>query len=251
MTRLRYFTRAVVDLLRDGVDGQVDWYYENGGDEFPIPVPPEALRETRIEAEPLAPLLQPGLKHDARNALAVYGALRELTPQQASDERFWVHVSHLDCADYIRERWLATHPEDASRAVARVRNHFFAGDARALIRDHGVSRLWWLGRIAHEAHPDDPALFLEIVLHRQDVRSALIERPSVSMNPDVLRSVFAVMRNSWEGDRALFKREVFRAWMARLNRRGGVVLLDALPPSPLDSLVRDEADRALEVGSAD
>ena len=84
---------------------------------------PRALREARIEVEPLAPLMQPGLKHDGLNALAVYGALRKLTPQQASDERFWVHVSHLDCADYIRERWLATRPDDPGRAAARARNH--------------------------------------------------------------------------------------------------------------------------------
>lgn len=245
MTRLRYFTQTMVEQLRAGVNGQVDWYYESG-DGLPIPAAPEALREARIEVEPLAPLMQPGLKHDGLNALAVYGALRKLTPQQASDERFWVHVSHLDCADYIRERWLATRPDDPGRAAARARNHFFARDARALIRDHGVSRLWWLGRIAHEAHPDDPALFLEIVLHRQDVRSALIERPSVSMNRDVLRGIFAVMLDHWEGDKALFKREAFRAWMVALNRRGGVVLLDALPPEPLDRLLREEAERALE-----
>ncbi len=66
------------------------------------------------------------------------------------------------------------------------------------------------------------------------------------MNRGVLRGIFDVMRDQWEGDKALFKRETFRAWMVALNRRGGVVLLDALPPDPLDRLLREEADRALE-----
>lgn len=246
MTRVHYFTQATVEELRAAVSSQLDWYYEPGSSGLPISRPPEAQREANIEVEPLAPLLKPGLKHDAQNALAVYETLRKLTPQQASDERFWAYVSHVECADYIRERWLATQPEDRERAAARARNHFFARDARALIRDHGVSRLWWLGRIATEAYPEDPALFLEIVLHRQDVRSALIERPSVSMNRDVLRGIFEVMRDQWEGDRALFKRETFRAWMVALNRRGGVVLLDALPPEPLDRLLREEAERSME-----
>ena len=246
MTRVHYFTQAAVEELRAAVPVHLDWYYEPGSSRLPVPLPPEAWREAKIEVEPLGPLLQPGIKHDAQNALAVYDALRQLTPQQASDERFWAYVSHAQCADYIRERWLAKQPDDREQASARARNHFFARDARALIRDHGVSRLWWLGRIATEAYPEDPALFLEIVLHRQDVRSALIERPSVSMNHGVLRGIFGVMRDQWEGDKALFKRETFRAWMVALNRRGGVVLMDALPPEPLDRLLREEADRVLE-----
>ena len=246
MTRVHYFTQALVEELRAAVPSHLDWYYEPGSSGLPVPQPPEAWREAKIEIEPLAPLLQSGIKHDAQNALAVYNTLRKLTPQQASDERFWAYVSHVECSSYIRERWLAEQPDDPERAATRARNHFFGRDARALIRDHGVSRLWWLGRIACEAYPEDPALFLKIVLHRQDVRSALIERPSVSMNRGVLRGIFGVMRDHWEGDKALFKRETFRAWMVALNRRGGVVLLDALPPEPLDRLLREEAERVLE-----
>ena len=246
MTPVRYFTHGMVEKLRAGVPDHLAWYYEPESSGLPVPQGPEAWREAKLEVEPLAPLLQPGLEHDAQNALAVYETLHRLTPQQASDERFWAYVSHVECSDYIRERWLATQPDDPKRATARARNHFFARDARALIRDHGVSRLWWLGRIACEAYPKDPPLFLDVVLHRQDVRSALIERPSVSMNRGVLRGIFDVMRDHWEGDKALFKREIFRAWMVALNRRGGVVLLDALPPEPLDRLLREEADRVLE-----
>ena len=251
MTRIRYFTQATVDNLRENVAEHLDWYYAPQGSDFPGQLVADSWREARMEAEPLATQLTSGLKNDAANALIVYTTLRDLTPQQASDERFWTYVSHIDCADYISERWLGDQPANAERAARKARNHFFARDARALIRDHGVSRLWWLGCIAHEAHPDDPALFLEIVLHRQDVRSALIERPSVSMNNTVLQGIFRVMCDHWEGDRALFKRETFRDWMVRLNRRGGVVLLDALPAAPLDDLLRSEAEHALEAASND
>ena len=36
--------------------------------------------------------------------------------------------------------------------------------------------------------------------------------------------------------------------MVRLNRRGGVLLLDALDDNALDKLVRSEADHALQRG---
>ena len=148
-------------------------------------------------------------------------------------------------SDYVRGRWLKDRPTSDQDAVRRVGNHFFATGNRGLIRDNGVSRLWWLGRVAHDVAPDNPRKFLDILLHRQDVRSALIERPSVSMNRTVLKVVFRVMEEFWDGDQSLFARERFREWMVSLNRRGGVILLDAIPEGALYQLVRGDAVASL------
>ena len=175
--------------------------------------------------------------------------LSGLTPHQASIERMWVYLCHCDCPQYVTARWLRGRPEKDEDAVREVRNHFFAVGNRALIRDNAVSRLWWLGKIAHDIDPENPREFLTILLHRQDVRSALIERPSVSTNRRVLRGIYEVMREHWSDGGALFAREAFRSWMIALNRRGGVVLLDALPEEALTRLLRDEARRAVEAHS--
>lgn len=127
-----------------------------------------------------------------------------------------------------------------------MKNHFFAVGNRALIRDNGISRLWWLGKIATDVAPETPGEFLKILLHRQDVRSALIERPSVSMNRRVLRVIYKEMLRHWTNGGQLFEREPFRGWMRALNRRGGVILLDALPGEALADLVREEAERSIE-----
>jgi len=113
--------------------------------------------------------------------------------------------------------------------------------------------LWWLGYIAHEVSEDDPRLFLDILMHRQDIRSALIERPFLSMNHKVLQAIYSIMRDHWEADGTasrLFVRGVFRDWMVRLNRRGGVILLDAVPDKALDGLLRKEAQEALQGSEA-
>ena len=199
---------------------------------------------------------------DAENAMAVYGdtPLGKLRPLVAADERVWAYLCHMDCPQYVARRWLKERPNDNKVAASRVRNHFFAKGNRGIIRDNAVSRLWWLGHIAHDVSPRDPMKFLRILLHRQDLRSALIERPSVSMNRRVLSAVYGIMEEYWDSplpngghDRAgdasrLFVREVFRDWMIRLNRRGGVVLLDSLDNEKLVDLVRGEAADALASG---
>lgn len=267
MTTLRYYTTAAVKELRDKIADRLDWYYdprEHAGG--PSLTAVDKIRDSRLEVRSISDrLVVPEVVSDsngkgssenrtgvadANAALAVYEAFKELTLQQAADERLWTYLCHVEYPQYVSRRWLASRPAKNEDAARKVRNHFFAPSNRALIRDNGLSRLWWLGSIAHEVEPDAPHEFLERLLHRQDVRSALIERPSVSRNRRVLRSINAVMREYWRRDRSLFERERFRAWMIGLDRRGGVVLLDALPDEPLAELLEEEARRALSAGDA-
>ena len=245
--RARYYTETSVAGLRDEAKNRLSVYYSH--EDLANLAPMDAVRDSRVEMQSFADRLiysKPVSDTDVENALCVFDALKSLTPQQAADERLWVHLCHNECADYVRRRWLGVRPESDDVARSRVLNHFFARDNRALIRDNGISRLWWLGHIAHRIDSENPRQFLEIVLHRQDVRSALLERPSVAMNERVLHSIYEVMLEHWQSDRALFQREPFRRWMVGLNRRGGVILLDALDSSQLDELVRHEARVALE-----
>lgn len=249
--KLRYCTADAVENLRHTVQDRLDWYYSPNEKLSPASI--GGFRESKIEAPRLAEKLnidgkQP-ISSDAANALVVYEALQDLTPHQASIERVWVYLCHFDSPKYVFTRWLNSRPEKNKDAVRQVHNHFFASGNRALIRDNGISRLWWLGKIAHEVAEDNPREFLDILLYRQDVRSALIERPSISMNRRLLSSIYFVMQEYWNNDSTLFDREVFRSWMIALNRRGGVVLLDALPDAALDQLLRVEAEHAVNLAT--
>lgn len=249
MAQLRYYTSQAVECLRRDVATNLDWYYSPSGPRPSEALSTDSIRESRLEAPILSEKLIMDEKNasvtDAENALVVYESLADLTCHQASMERLWTYLCHRDCPHYVAARWLNRRPESDDDAVREIRNHFFALGNRALIRDNAVSRLWWLGKIAHETSADNPREFLEILLHRQDVRSALIERPSVSMNRRVLRTIFGVMRSYWSSDKTLFERETFRRWMVSLNRCGGVVLLDAMREEDLRKLVSEEANAAL------
>lgn len=251
MPKVRYFMASAVEDLRGEIVGRLDWYYQPSKDGARKWVNQrEAIRDAGINAAEIGGLLEISAqshRDDPHNAIAVYNALSELTPHQASEERLWTYFTHMQGAEYVAARWLSDRPDDDEKAAQKVRNHFFARGNRALIRDNGISRLWWLGFIAHKTDPEAPDRFLEILLHRQDVRSALLERPAVSTNPKVLRRIYDVMLEHWENGGELFQRDPFRQWMVNLNRRGGVVLLDALSDKQLDEVVRAEAESALEM----
>lgn len=251
MPTLRYYTSEAVFELRGKILERVEWYFDASAPpiEFAAKAP---RRDTRIKTQAWAHNLvadeRAPAQSDAANAMTVYSALPQLTPHQASEDRLWTYLCHNEGRAYVAQRWLRGYDPDSAHVVERIVNHFFARGNRSRIRDNGVSRLWWLGAIANRIDPDAPRRFLDILLYRQDVRSALIERPSVSMNNEVLRAIYAVMREDFDtADKALFQRETFREWMKNLNRRGGVILLDAVPPVQLDLLIRREAERALEL----
>ena len=243
----QFYTTEALEELRHTIGKRLDWYYAPEGG-VPAFVSPTGVRSSQVEAPALAGSLsadknQPS-STDVDNAMVVYGSLSNLSVHQASIERMWAYLCHCDCPQYVAARWLNRRPQKDEDAAQEVRNHFFAVGNRALIRDNGVSRLWWLGKIAHDVAPENPRQFLTILLHRQDVRSALIERPSVSMNRRVLREIYEVMKDHWNNGGVLFQRETFRSWMIALNRRGGVVLLDSLPGEAIRRLLREEAELA-------
>ncbi len=250
MNTLQYYTSETVESLRNGIQDHLDWYYYNIG---PTPhlLPVSGVRKSRLKVQSFASelVVDPDRpqKNDAENAITVYNTLRELTPHQSSLECLWVYLCHVVCATYVCKRWLSARPENNENAIRKVKNHYFASGTRSLIRDNGVSRLWWLGRTAHEVAPDKPDEFLQVLLAKQDVRSALLERPSISMNVRLLRGIYEILRENWYDGQELFDRVTFRSWMIALNRKGGVILLDALSDIELKRLLQLEAENAMSV----
>jgi len=250
VNEISYLPHKEVDFLYECVEDNLEWYFTGEG-ESPI------RKGTRIRkaqlpgsVQSLGGALESGSANDPENARKVFMAIRELTRHQAADPRLWVRLCHGECVEYVRKRWLK--PEDPRvKRIQAVRNHFFARSSRAIFRDNGLSRLWWLGRVAEDVKVfgADPDLFLEILLHRQDIRSAVLERPSTTSNPRVLFGLYEVMRRHWKGEDqnlGLFQRDVFRAWMKAMDREGGVRLLDAMTDENLVSLATDQLARIFE-----
>lgn len=182
--------------------------------------------------------------HDSRNAMALYTTLQDLTPAQAADERLWVYLCHFEAHEYLHHRWLTGRMPE--RAFQRIQARYFGRTRRIWISRNGVSRLWWLGHIAHRAFPQDPELYLEAILSRQDIQANLVERPSLAMNSVFLHATARRIVDSWRDQDGLLARPAFRAWMRNLNLCGGAQLLDVLDAEALHDLVCRQADKVLE-----
>lgn len=210
--------------------------------ENPLPTGPEIMESLAASACNAA--------SDAQDSISLHSALGMLTPQQAADYRLWVGLTHFELYEYVRRRWesprLATSLDDThrERKVRYIRTHWFVSGARGLVRDNGVSRLWWMGHILKKIAdqlPLEPEEVGQILFERTDVRAQLIERPATASNIRLAAEITSVLKS----ERQLIERAAFRRWMIALNQLGGIVLLDALRRDDLRRVVHEQANAAL------
>jgi uncharacterized protein DUF6339 len=158
-----------------------------------------------------------------------------LTRYQGGDERLWTYVAHTLLLKYGRARWPI--PKDDEKASGHIRKHFFAANQRQLERDNLASRLWWMGTLCARVPSIRLETALEVLLFRSDVRANVIERPTVSQSLTVFTAILRRLLASYEGDKDLFERKLFRRIMIALNGLGGFKLLDVLDSTSIDRLL--------------
>jgi hypothetical protein len=145
--------------------------------------------------------------------------------------------------DYTRKRWPI--PDDDEAAVSHIRKHFFGKDKRAIERDNAVSRLWWMAFLCQRVPQLSMTEALQVLLYRSDVRANIIERPTASQSIVVFSAVLKKLHASYQGQKKLFERAVFRPFMMRINSVGGVKLLDCMSEQQMTELIDRVVDTDL------
>lgn len=176
---------------------------------------------------------------DVKNSRLVHAAFPGMTPAVAADERIWVRLTHIECLEYSRNRWLLGAEGEA--LMKSVGKHMFARGRPGVRDDNALSRLWWNMHIASIADPEDPSGALELIVKRADVRLTFVERPTSAARGALARAVVRGMRRDpW----LLSSEDSFRKFMIVLNRNGGGVLFEAVSDAAADSFVDDCIARA-------
>jgi hypothetical protein len=235
MSALLYVGQAVADELWDGVRENLHRYVEDGfadlvaAGDWSIP-----LRRD-FDPEPLTKLTpDAGVEAELRNSELVWKALgATLTPSLAREGRIWIRLSHVECLDFARQRWLSKGSEDTLEAS--VKAHFFANTRTAARDDHAIARLWWNGWIARQISPEQPESALNLILSSADIRSNLIERPWIFARPPLAAAILRVM----QAEEWLLQGELnFREFIKAANLLGGGVAFEIMEKKEIESFLR-------------
>lgn len=244
--RVRYLRSETVISLRKSIKSNLSVY--RSGRFGDLELDSSHYRELNVayNQEALGDLCMPTSveKFEVENSLAIHNYLENITPYEARDERLWVHLTHTHLLEYARARWPI--PADDAVAEKHIATHFFARSKRQIERDNAVSRMWWNAHLCTRVSGISQREALEAFLDLADVRSNVIDRPTLSQASNVFGVIIKSLVASRSDDRGLLTRQIFRRVMMDLNSIGGYRLLDALPEALIQRLFDEVLSSALK-----
>lgn len=230
---LKYLSEATINDLHINIsknlerykNGDFDDYVEAGGWDINLSL--------KVDFSPLENLdAGGGADSEVRNSLLVWNSLHGMSSSLACEDRIWTRLTHVECLEYARDRWLKNVSDD--NLIKSIDTHFFANTQTKYRDDNAISRLWWNAYIAKMACPSDQKNALEYILKTADIRSNYIERPKTVSRPVIAAAIIRIMmKDGW-----LVSKEIhYREFMKELNLYGGGILFEIMGADEIDSLM--------------
>ncbi len=226
---LKLFSAAIVEKITNDRDKNLERYrsgdFVDLAQESGWAIETTVARWNRDIVEELDPARTP--EAEIRNSLLVYRGLKGMTPALAREERLWARLCHIECLEYVRQRWL----RGEENVVSQVRLHFFAPSLPGCRDDNAIGRLWWNGHIASLACPDDVELGLRCLLARANIRLQIIDRADTAFRQPLVSGIVRLLRTeNWFDtyDAAVAD------FMFEVNKRSGGIVFEALSSKQID-----------------
>ncbi|TRW25363.1 hypothetical protein FMM05_08650 [Flavobacterium zepuense] len=105
---------------------------------------------------------------DCKTAILLYEAFKNLEPIQASDERLWTYLTHVDLYSYMIRRWDAVYNSSSKDEAKYIFEHWFlqSSSQSSLLR-HALAGLWWAVSLSVEENKGPEKYDLTKILFRQ------------------------------------------------------------------------------------
>lgn len=227
---LKLLSTAVVADLASSIADNVDRYASAGFGDL--------ARENGWEVETSEATYSPsdltklisgsGAEAEIANSLIVYNALGNMNPALAREERLWARLCHVECLEFVRQRWLRSR---SSGLEPLIKKHFFAPNLQGSRDDNAIGRLWWNGYVASMASPGDIERGLRTLLSRANIRLQIFDRADTAFRRPLLQGITRLLRSEeWFESRD----DAINDFMYEVNKRSGGIVFEALSSSDVD-----------------
>ena len=154
-------------------------------------------------------------KSDFENAISLYEGLSGVTPLIASEEAFWMYLTHVEYFDYVKTRWFKKGKEDTT--VSTIKKRFFYNGSAM---DNALSRLWWSVYLTKDDDLEDPYRYTKVIL--KEGNSDLLQNLSKSRLYRLRDAVHGILKFFSEYDERKDFSAVNRHIVQYFNRYSGV-----------------------------
>lgn len=110
--------------------------------------------------------------NDFETAIAIFEAFKNLEPIQASDDRLWAYLSHVDLYPYMIKRWPDVHQGEAAKPEKYIKDHWFLETtSQGNLMRHSISGLWWSVFLTVDEKRQDKYELTEVLFWNQTFRT--------------------------------------------------------------------------------
>lgn len=173
---------------------------------------------------------------DCENVKAMYDALKYLTVSQATQERLWAGLAHMQMRDYFFFR-LKDDLEKKNEKRLKSALYYVNGTKRSLFVNV-LARLWWVGYMTYdETNQENPYWLTEFFCSAEfSGRSVYFFSSNFTGNRTITKGILrALLSLSQEGHD--IKRAHFVEAGRYLNISGGAMILDMLEEDEIKEMV--------------
>ncbi|MEK9197099.1 DUF6339 family protein [Ureibacillus sp. FSL E2-3493] len=173
---------------------------------------------------------------DYENVKVIYESLKHLTVAQATQERLWSGLAHVQMRDYIYYR-IANDIE--KKNDKRIQSAiFFTNGAKRSLFVHALARLWWVGYMTYdEFNKENPYWLTEFFCSADfSARCVVFFSSNFTSNPAITKGILrALVELRDEG--VDIKRAHFVESTKYLNISGGAMVLDLLEEDEVKEMI--------------
>lgn len=240
MNKVKYLRKTPLYNLKNNIESNLEFYKENHNSWLDM-----YFNEDNYSLElkdgfniKFDLLKGGGYKNDFENVKIIYDNFKRLTPAQASDERLWSYLTHVNFWSYMDERWSVKDRADRSdeRLIKFINRRYFLGSGNNTDRDlsrNGIARLWWYGHISYDESNLDKYHLTRVLLTQQDFAQHLLES-AFTRNQKIINYILTVFK---ELDKKYVRREYIRPVTEYLNMVGGITILDRLNKKKIKKII--------------
>lgn len=239
--KLKVLTEAGLEQLEHNIPANIKHYQKPSNEWVYEYLDADHIRDfnTEVEDFKLKVNKKETSKADVENVKTIYSNLRFLTNEQASDDRFWTGLTHLNFWEFMHERWDVG---DKGQKENDIKRRYFidlTSSYRRSLIVNTLSKYWWVGRQLYDQQAEDPFHLMRFFEVDYATKSLELLSSSYANNSNIIQSVVEALLELEEELERKVTRQEMRGVSAYINILGGISALDYYEKDELKGKIKD------------
>src|SRR5699024_5481301 len=178
----------------------------------------------------------------------MYESLKHLTVSQATQERLWSGLAHVQLRNFAFYR-LQNELEEKKDKRINTAMFFLNGNKRSLFV-HILARLWWAGYMTYDEENKENPYWLTDFFTEKDfsARCVTFFSSNFTSNRNITKGILRTLVK-WQENGINIKRDHFVQANKYLNVVGGAMILDVLSTEEVEEMVDEYLKKYYDIDS--